>query len=369
MATSDGRSRRAAPAVVACALAALLASASAACSSGSSSSAASDPPTTTVPTTTTTTPRPTGPSVIIDTDFSRWWDDATVIGLANVLHREGALNLLGVVTDIPNPVAVAAVDAINIAYGNAEIPLGAVAHSETDTSPHGYSDALVQRLPHAVRSSADVPDAVTLYRRLLADAPDGSVVVVSVGAYTNLAGLLESPAADGAPSGRELVTKKVKRLVVMDGVFPGGWEAVTNQKLDLDAAAAVVAGTADAPAWPTPIAWVDGYDGIATRVGGKLCRQTAADHPMRIVYEDLFECGPPGDGNWDAPALLYAIGDVPKVFSILGRGGAAVINEKGGLSWQKPSPRRDDYYVHLVDQQGLNRRIDQLLAVDARGDG
>jgi len=369
MATSDGRSRRAAPAVVACALAALLASASAACSSGSSSSAASDPPTTTVPTTTTTTPRPTGPSVIIDTDFSRWWDDATVIGLANVLHREGALNLLGVVTDIPNPVAVAAVDAINTAYGNAEIPLGAVAHSETDTSPHGYSDALVQRLPHAVRSSADVPDAVTLYRRLLADAPDGSVVVVSVGAYTNLAGLLASPAADGAPSGRELVTTKVKRLVVMDGVFPGGWEAVTNQKLDLDAAAAVVAGTADAPAWPTPIAWVDGYDGIATRVGGKLCRQTAADHPMRIVYEELFECGPPGDGNWDAPALLYAIGDVPKVFSILGRGGAAVINEKGGLSWQKPSPRRDDYYVHLVDQQGLNRRIDQLLAVDARGDG
>ena len=307
--------------------------------------------------------------MIIDTDFSRWWDDATVIGLANVLHREGALNLLGVVTDIPNPVAVAAVDAINTAYGNAEIPLGAVAHSETDTSPHGYSDALVQRLPHAVRSSADVPDAVTLYRRLLADAPDGSVVVVSVGAYTNIAGLLASPAADGAPSGRELVTTKVKRLVVMDGVFPGGWEAVTNQKLDLDAAAAVVAGTADAPAWPTPIAWVDGYDGIATRVGGKLCRQTAADHPMRIVYEELFECGPPGDGNWDAPALLYAIGDVPKVFSILGRGGAAVINEKGGLSWQKPSPRRDDYYVHLVDQQGLNRRIDQLLAVDARGDG
>jgi hypothetical protein len=29
-----------------------------------------------------------GPRVIIDTDLSRWWDDASTIGLANVLHRE-----------------------------------------------------------------------------------------------------------------------------------------------------------------------------------------------------------------------------------------------------------------------------------------
>jgi hypothetical protein len=347
-------------------LVALLALASAGCSSDSTSSASGNDPSTTASSTTTTPVSSNGPSVIVDTDFSRWWDDATVIGMANVLHREGSLNLLGIVTDIPNPVAVAAVDAINTAYGHDDIPLGAVAHSDTDTSPHGYSDVLLERLPHAVRSSDDVPEAVALYRRLLADAPDGSVIIVSLGAYTNLAGLLATPAGGGAPSGRELVTRKVKRLVVMDGVFPGGWEAVTNQKLDLAAASAVVEGTADAPAWPTPIAWIDGYDGIATRVGGKLCKQTPADHPMRIVYEDLFECGPPGDGNWDAPALLYAIGDVPHVFSIHGRGGAAVINEKGGLSWRKPSTRRADYYVHLVDQQGLNRRIDRLLAVDAR---
>jgi hypothetical protein len=356
-------------------LAALLASTSVGCASGSSSTASRDgPPTSassiTDPSTTEPAPRAGGPSVIVDTDFSRWWDDATVIGLANVLHRQGALNLLGIVTDIPNPVAVAAVDAINTAYGHGDIPLGAVAGSDADTSPHGYSDVLVRRLPHSVRNSDDVPDAVSAYRRLLANEPDRSVVIVSVGAYTNLAGLLASPAGpDGAPSGRELVTRKVRRLVIMDGVFPGGWEAVTNQKLDLAAAEAVVAGRADAPAWPTPIAWIDGYDGIATRVGAQLCERTAPDNPMRIVYEDLFECGPPGDGNWDAPALLYAIGDVPRVFSIHGRGGAAVINDKGGLSWRKPSPRRHDYYVHVVDQDALNRRIDRLLAVDARGDG
>ncbi len=174
--------------------------------------------------------------MIIDTDLSRWWDDATAIGLANVLQQQGAVNVLGIVSDVRNPIAVAAIDAIDTAYGHADIPLGAVADSDADTAPHGYSDVLARRLPHTVRDSDDVPEAVDLYRQLLARQPDRSVTIVSLGAYTNLAGLLASP------TGRALVTEKVKRLVIMDGLFPGGVGPVTNQKLDLAAARTVVAG-------------------------------------------------------------------------------------------------------------------------------
>jgi hypothetical protein len=154
-----------------------------------------------------------------------------------------------------------------------------------------------------------------------------------------------------------LVEKKVKRLVQMDGIFPGGGPAFTNQKIDLEAASAVVGGEG----WPTPIAWVDGLGGIETKVGGTLCTTAPSKHPMRIVYEVLFACGPPGDGHWDALALLYAIGDVPDVFSEEGHGGAAIINADGGLSWQTPSSRPNDFYVHVVDQPTLNQRIDELL--------
>ena len=340
----------------------LLAIASGACASGSSESASRrGSSTTSAPTTSAPAPGPTGPRVIIDTDLSLWWDDASAIGLANVLQQHGAANVLGVVSDVPNPVAIAAIDAINTAYGHENIPLGAVAHSDADTARHGYSDVLARRLPHNVRNSDDVPEAVALYRQLLARQPDHSVTIVSLGAYTNLAGLLASP------TGRELSTEKVKRLVIMDGFFPGGLGPVTNQKLDLAAAHAVVAGGPDAAPWPTPIAWVDGLDGIDTKVGGTLCANTPADNPMRIVYETLFGCGPVGDGNWDAPALLFALGDVPQAFSVLGRGGAAVVNEQGGLSWQETSPRPDDFYVHIADQQALNRRIEQLLTLNVPG--
>jgi hypothetical protein len=297
--------------------------------------------------------------VIIDTDLSRWWDDASTIGLANVLHQRGKVRILGVVSDVQNPMAVAAIDAINTAYGHGRLAVGAVAHSNADAFPHGYTDELARRLPHSIKDSDDVPGAVSLYRRMMAEQPDHSVTIVSVGGYTNLAGLLRSKHGQGSPlNGRSLVAKKVKRLVIMDGLFPGGGPAFTNQKIDLAAASAVVGGAG----WPTRVAWVDGLGGILTKVGGSLCTTTPRKHPMRIVYETLFGCGPPQDGNWDAPTLLYAIGDSKGVFSELGQGGAAVINPQGGLSWQDDSPRRHDVYVHVVDQSALNHRIDRLLS-------
>ena len=299
------------------------------------------------------------PRVIIDTDLSRWWDDASTIGLANVLHQRGKMRILGIVSNVPNTVAVAAIDAIDTAYGHGDIPLGAVAGSEANTFQHGYTDELVKRLPNSVRDEHDVPNAVALYRRLLARQPDHSVTIVSVGGYTNLAGLLASKRGGGSSlDGRALAGKKVKRLVQMDGIFPGGGPAFTNQKIDLESASTVVGGEG----WPTPMAWVDGLGGVQTKVGGALCAE-APDHPMRIVYETLFACGPPGDGNWDAPALLYAIGDLPGAFTEEGQGGAAVINAQGGLSWETPSNRSRDVYVHVVDQPTLNSRIDELLAV------
>jgi hypothetical protein len=135
---------------------------------------------------------------------------------------------------------------------------------------------------------------------------------------------------------------------------------VTNQEIDLEAATAVVEGE-----WPTPIIWVDGLIGISTRVGGTLCATVEEEHPMRLIYEHLFQCAEPGDGNWDAPTLLYAIGDIPDAFEELGHGGQVVLNDKGGLSWQDGSEREGDLYVHVADQDAINQRIDELLETPA----
>ncbi len=304
-----------------------------------------------------------GPRIIIDTDLSKWWDDVSTIGIANVLRNQGKLQLLGIVSDVPNDIAVAALDAVNTGYGNPKIPLGAMAGSDADTFDHGYTDALVSQLPHSVKDSSDVPDAVVLYRKLLAKSPDHSVTIVSIGGYTNLAGLLNSKPGQGSKlDGRKLITKKVERLVIEDGFFPSTEKApaYTNQKIDLAAATEVLSGEG----WPTPMTWVDGQPGIAARVGGTLCTTVDAKHPMRVAYEALFGCEEPGDGNWDAPTLLYAIDGPTTVFEELGQGGAAIINPAGGLVWRIPSDRVGDIYVHSIDQDALNARIDELLVAE-----
>jgi hypothetical protein len=299
------------------------------------------------------------PRVIIDTDLSLYWDDTTALGMANVLEQRGKVQILGVVSDIRNTLAVAAIDAIDTAYGHSRIPVGAVSDSSANSVPFGYSKVLARRLPHTIRNSGDAIGAVPLYRRLLASQPDHSVTIVALGAYTNLAGLLRSRPGDGSSlDGRELITAKVKTLVIEDGLFPNGAPVpLTNSKYDVASARDVV--TDDN--WPTPIAWVDGFTGIYTKVGGALCATTPADNPMHIVYESLFGCGPPGDGDWDGPTMLFAIGGPQGLFSELGRGGAAVMNAQGGLSWQAVSSRHDEIYVHVVDQEALNERIDGLL--------
>ncbi len=173
--------------------------------------------------------------IIVDTDLSRWWDDATAIGMANVLQQRDKLQILGIMSDIRNPVAAAALDAIDTAYGHGKIPIGVVADSSANTAPHGYSDVLAAELPHTIRNSSQAQPAVDLYRRLLAAQPNHSVTVVALGGDTNLAGLLRSGPGQGSSlRGRSLVATKVKKLVIEDGLFPTGGPPFTNEKLDID---------------------------------------------------------------------------------------------------------------------------------------
>jgi Inosine-uridine preferring nucleoside hydrolase len=302
------------------------------------------------------------PRIIIDTDLSLWWDDATALGMANVLQQQGKIQILGIMSDVRNPVAAGAIDAIDTFYGHGKIPVGAVVDSAADTAKHGYSDVLAAQLPHAIRSSAQAQPAVRLYRHLLASQPNHSVTVVGLGGDTNLAGLLRSGPGQGSSlRGRALVAAKVKRLVIEDGLFPTGvFPPVTNEAIDVPATQFIVG----IHGWPTPMAWVDGFSGTDVKVGGSLCTTVPAENPMRIIYTDLFNCGPPGDGDWDGPTLLYAVEGTAGIFTELGQGGAAVINSKGGLSWGSGAHHPPEVYVHVVnptDPTALNARINALI--------
>ena len=293
--------------------------------------------------------------IIIDTDLSLWWDDATAVGMANVLQQRGEAQVLGVMSDIRNPVAAAALDAIDTAYGHGKIPIGAVADSSANTAPHGYSDTLAKQLPHALRNSSQAQPAVDLYRRLLAAQPDHSVTVVAIGGDTNLAGLLASVQVKAVRCGEEPWSDQGEEAGDRGRAVPNGWPALHQR---------------------TPRHWrhqsargkyglADG-DCLGRRVYGRqhegrrnLCTSAPPRNPMRIVYTKLFNCGPPGDGDWDGPTMLYAIEGASGIFSALGQGGAAVINSQGGLSWGRERTIRPRYMcisrIRLHSMRGSTR--------------
>ena len=75
--------------------------------------------------------------------------------------------------------------------------------------------------PSPVKGSWDVPTAVEVYRQVLAEAEDHSVVISAIGFATNLADLLRSGPDDKSPlTGLELVGQKVKTVVWQGGWYP-----------------------------------------------------------------------------------------------------------------------------------------------------
>src|SRR6185312_5144709 len=108
--------------------------------------------------------------------------------------------------------------------------------------PRLWAQGIIAKYAHSLRSNNEAMDAVRLYRQTLAAQKDGSVVIISIGPFTNLAHLLNSGADEFSNlNGMQLIRKKVKRLVAMaaaiDSTGCGGYES--NVTSDINAAQVV----------------------------------------------------------------------------------------------------------------------------------
>ena len=179
-------------------------------------------------------------SLIFDTDMAPDYDDVGALAVLHALADSGEARILATVSSNRLETTVPCIDVINTYFGREKIPLGAPKGEAVsqDTWHKGlrWPSELPARFPHRTGSASQAEDAVAVYRRALAGEPDTSVVVVTVGFFTNLRDLLLSgPDSLSELTGRELVERKVKRLVSMAGHFPEGLEF--NVMMDAPAAA------------------------------------------------------------------------------------------------------------------------------------
>ncbi len=119
---------------------------------------------------------------------------------------------------------------MNTYHGQPNIPIGMVHDGAVNpkvfndygnmAEPDRYPDEPVFKRTLTDDQITQLPKAEKLYRKLLSESPDSSVVILSIGFATNLAHLLESEADEYSPlSGVELMAKKVVAIHQQAGHF------------------------------------------------------------------------------------------------------------------------------------------------------
>ena len=280
-------------------------------------------------------------SIILDTDIGPDYDDVGAVAILHALADNGDARPLAIMASNRNQLVAPTIDALNTYFGRPDLPIGAPKGADAPDrgAVQKWPEMLVRKYPHRINATSEVPDAVQLYRKILATEPDNSVTIVTVGFLTNLANLLDSgPDEYSSLSGRQLIQKKVNRLVSMAGRFPSGREY--NVLIDSIASARVF------PDWPTPVV----YSGF--EIGWQILtgRQLIANQQLQSPVKDVFalcmafsEEDRNGRRSWDETAVLVAVRGIEPYFgSTKGR-----IVLKGGYNEWKDDPAGSQAYLTM----------------------
>lgn len=192
--------------------------------------------------------------IIFDADMESDVDDVGALAMLHSFADKGEVKILATISSSLYPWSAPTIDAINTYYGRPDIPIGNVKIKGVYRGSV-YAKMISEKFPNDIESGYRAPDAVEIYRKILSEQPDSSVVIVSVGYLTNLSYLLDSSPDKYSPlNGKELVKKKVKLYICMGGRFPlqQNPEKWGNFKPDPEAAMHV------ANAWPTQIIFTTG---------------------------------------------------------------------------------------------------------------
>ena len=304
--------------------------------------------------------------VIFDTDLGNDVDDALAMSMLHSLESRGYCRLIAVTSTKDHLTSIALADAINTFYGRPDVPLGAVRDGKTPEEGFawvaGIRDNGKLRYPHDA-DGVTVQDAITVLRRALAAESDGSVVVIQVGFFTNLARLLDSPADDISPlTGRELVAKKVKYLSAMAGVFHSFHEGerLVDHHLEFNVVMDVPAAQRLAAEWPVPIVWSGFEIGIAVLYPWTSIERdfSYAEHHPCVDAFNVYLPPPYDRPTWDLTSVLYGVLPDRDYFE-LSASGCVVVEDDGFTVWTPQENGRDRYLI--LSNDGMKSRVLEAL--------
>ena len=301
-------------------------------------------------------PRELAPQAIIfETDMGNDIDDAMALDLLFKNMDQGNINLLAVSVHKNNPYSAEYIDIMRHWYGYPNLPFGVNTACVTDMECVDYCTkvALLKNAdgePMFKRSAnPQYEEAVDMYRRILSEQADGSVVIATVGFSTTMAQLLQSqPDKYSLLTGKELVAKKVKYFSIMAGEFVQENFREYNIWNDLEASKYFFDES------PVPMVIVPWTLGDQIQYPGSSIANDFAwsDNPMVEGYKAYLEM-PYDRPTWDVISAFYACHPDFEGFTLSGKGEVKVVGE-GITEWRDDENGR---YQILVPTQTQRQQI------------
>lgn len=282
--------------------------------------------------------KPVHVKVIYETDFTLDVDDVGALAILHAMADNGEAEILAVSYNEVQNKAADAIDAVNTWYGRGDIPIGL--YNKPLASPDFYDSPYINALAGMANDITDntVDTSLNVYKQVLAQQPDHSVTIISVGFLNNLYDLLkEDP---------ELVASKVNKLVLMGGVYYDDFNFVRHDLVDQTQY--VIEN------WPTPV--IVSQEGEHIKTGAAL-EETPIDNPVREAYYKWFDNSFQDRSSWDQVAVLYGVSGTNIYFEEVGEGTGQL---KNGYKWNmKPGHRM--YLTHKLSTTEMAKIIEALM--------
>jgi inosine-uridine nucleoside N-ribohydrolase len=294
-------------------------------------------------------------NIIFDSDMGPDYDDVGAITILHNLADKGEAHILATVASTRYDGVAGVMNVFNTYFKRPEIPIGIPKAGLDLRDWQHWSDTVLAKYPHKIKNNDEVPDAVQVYRKVLASQPDHSVTVVTVGFLTNLSNLLNTNADKYSKmNGKELVARKVKLLVCMAGRFPSDYEF--NVMKDAKASQNVYTN------WPTQII-LSGFE-----IGEKILAGIPLIHNDAIKnspVKDVFSMSIPmakedflGRKSWDETALLVAIKGYSPFYTL--HHGRMIVADDGKNTWDN-NGNGQAYLAEKIDYKEVEKLINELI--------
>lgn len=307
---------------------------------------------------------PTAPvKIILDTDMASDADDIGDIGVLHGLANLDKAEIIAVITSSTNEYSPAAVKAFNTYYGRSSIPIGAYQGNIPSgfiPNDSAYTQTITEEFGTVGDERSNYTDATTIYRQALSSSPDSSVVIVATGFFQPLKDLLGSSGDEiSSLTGYQLVAQKVKRLVVVAGIYPDdGGSPEWNFVQDPAGANYVFSN------WPTELVSV-GIELGNTISTAPPFTDDSAINPLRRAYQLKLGDGFVSREAWGQLGVLYGVLGLSSNFSVAALDGTTSVNSTTGANaWSQFPDSNHAYLVKLESDLNIQNYLNSLLDLD-----